>query len=176
MGPLAPVYVVNAHDEQATPLYKGYELMAITVSKASLVKAESKAARAYNALKNFRKEGEHVAEKVIRTGETSAMAFGLGMLNGYHGPITVAKMPLELLLAGGLELAGYFGLAGKHSDHLNNLGDGALAAFAVVKGVQVGAELKAKHTSGSGGAATATKGVKLSEEEIRAKVKEAIQQ
>lgn len=150
--------------------------MAIVVSKAKLEKAESRASRALSALKTVRKEGEHVVEKVLRTAETSGMAFGLGMINGYHGPITVAKMPLELLLAGGLELAGYFGLAGKHSDHLNNLGDGALAAFAVVKGVQVGAELKAKHTGAlpAGGAATTTKGVSLSPEEIKAKVAEAV--
>lgn len=151
--------------------------MAITVSKASLVKAETRAQRALNALKTVRKEGEHVVEKVLRTAETSGTAFALGMVNGYHGPITIAKMPLELLLAGGLELAGYFGLAGKHSDHLNNIGDGALSAFAVVKGVQLGAELKAKHTgqlAGGGGAATATKGNALSREEIAAKVADAI--
>lgn len=151
--------------------------MAIQVSKASLVKAQGRIEALHNKVKNIRKEGEHIVEKVLRTGETAGMAFGLGALNGYHGPITVMKMPLELLLAGCLELGGYLGLAGKHSDHLNNLGDGALSAYAVVKGVQIGAELKAKHSGASAPSQiSSSKGSAMSAEDIRETVRQAMAQ
>lgn len=151
--------------------------MAIQVSRASLQKVESRLDRALARLKTVKKEGEHVMEKVLRTGETSGMAFGLGLLNGYHGPVSIGPVPLEIILAGGLSLGGYFGLAGKHSDHLNNLGDGALAAWSVVKGVQIGAELKAKAAGGSASAAqqvTSTQGVQMSADQVRALIQEGI--
>lgn len=152
--------------------------MAIQVSRASLQKVETRLDRALNRLKSVKKEGEHVMEKVLRTGETSGMAFGLGLLNGYHGPISVGPVPLEVLLAGGLSLGGYFGLAGKHSDHLNNLGDGALAAWSVVKGVQIGAELKAKHAAGATTTAsnqvTSSSGVQMSGDQIRQLIAEQV--
>lgn len=153
--------------------------MAIQISKhnvGSWKKLAERGERALGTLKRVRKEGEHVVEKVLRTGETTGMALGLGFVNGYHGPITLAKIPLELLLAGALELGGYLGLAGKHSDHLNNLGDGALASWATVKGVQIGAEMKAKHAAGAlagGGQPQMTQG-SASPEAIRAMVEQAV--
>lgn len=149
--------------------------MAIQVSRASLQKVESRLDRALARLKTVKKEGEQVVEKMLRTGETSGMAFGLGLLNGYHGPVSIGPVPLEIILAGGLSLGGYFGLAGKHSDHLNNLGDGALAAWSVVKGVQIGAELKAK-AAGGGNAnqITSTQGTQMSAEQVRALIQEGI--
>lgn len=139
--------------------------MAITVSKASLQKAQSRFERLQSTVKNIRKEAEHTVEKVLRTAETGGMAFGLGVLNGKHGPTEVMGMPVELLIGAGLNIAGYLGAAGKHSDHLNNLGDGALAAYLTVLGVQVGNEWKAKSTG-----QIAAKGTGLTPEEIRAAV------
>lgn len=137
--------------------------MAIVVSKASLTKAHERATSLQKRLSTVKKQAEHTVEKVLRTAETGGMAFGLGVLNGRSGSTEVMGMPLELLLGAGLNVAGYLGLAGKHSDHLNNLGDGALAAYLTVLGVQVGAEMKSK-------AATTTKGTGLTEEEIAAAV------
>lgn len=148
--------------------------MAIQVSRASLAKVETRLDRALNRLRTVKKEGEAVMEKMLATAETSGMAFGLGILNGYHGPITVAKVPLEVLLAGTLSLGGYFGLAGKHSDHLNHLGNGALAAWSVVKGVQIGAELKAKQSGQAASQPSATKGTALSADDVRALIAEQV--
>lgn len=143
------------------------------ITKAELHKLPSRYASLKSKLTNVRKEGEKVVEKVLRTAETSGTAFGLGLINGYHGPVTVAKVPLELLLAGLFEIGGYLGLAGKHSDHLNNIGDGALSAFAVVKGVQIGAEIKAKHTGTS--TTTTTKGIAAPDANaIRAMVEQSV--
>lgn len=150
--------------------------MAIQIHRGNVSSWKKLAERGERAIahaQRLRKHGEHVMEKVLRTAETSGTAFGLGLLNGYHGPITVAKVPLELLLAAGFELGGYLGLAGKHSDHLNSIGDGALSTFAVIKGVQIGSEMKAKHSGG--GQATTTKGVSgPSRDEMRAMIDAAV--
>lgn len=140
---------------------------------SSWKKLAERGERAIAHAQRLRKHGEHVMEKVLRTAETSGTAFGLGLLNGYHGPITVAKVPLELLLAAGFELGGYLGLAGKHSDHLNSIGDGALSTFAVIKGVQIGSEMKAKHSGG--GQISATKGTSLPDPQaMRTMVEQAV--
>lgn len=131
--------------------------MALQISKASLVKAHDRAQSLQKRLANVRKQAEHTVEKVLRTAETGGMAFGLGFANGRYGSTEIMGMPIELLLGAGLNIAGYLGIAGKHSDHLNALGDGALAAYGTILGVQVGSELRTKaglpaptKTSGSG--------------------------
>lgn len=139
-----------------------YIQMAIVVSKASLTKAQDRISSLQKRFTNVKKQAEHTVEKVLRTAETGGMAFGLGVANGRYGSTEVMGMPVELLLGAGLNVAGYLGLAGKHSDHLNNLGDGALAAYLTVLGVQVGAQLKAKATG------QITKGEGLSDAEIAA--------
>lgn len=141
--------------------------MAIQISKASLHRAEGRIASLSNTIKKVRKEAEHTVEKVLRTAETGGMAFGLGVLNGKHGSTEVMGMPIELLLGAGLNIAGYLGAAGKHSDHLNNLGDGALAAYLTVLGVQVGTQWKQKS---QGQLPAAAKGNGLTAEEIAAAV------
>ncbi len=118
--------------------------MAIQISKASLTRAQERVGSLTKKLQTVRKQAEHTVEKVLRTAETGGMAFGLGYVNGRYGSTEVMGMPIELLLGAGLNIAGYIGLAGKHSDHLNNLGDGALAAYGTVLGVQVGTQMKAK--------------------------------
>jgi len=138
--------------------------MAIQVSRASLHKAQGRLESLQNTLKRVRKEAEHTMEKVLRTAETGGMAFGLGVLNGKSGATEVMGMPVELILGAGLNLAGYLGVAGKHSDHLNNLGDGALAAYLTVLGVQVGADWKKRELGGG----AATKGSRLTPDEIAA--------
>lgn len=137
--------------------------MALQISKASLVKAHSRAESFQKRLATVRKQAEHTVEKVLRTAETGGMAFGLGFANGRYGTTEVMGMPIELLLGAGLNIAGYLGVAGKHSDHLNNLGDGALAAYGTILGVQVGTEMKAKAALGPG---TTSKGTSLTPEEI----------
>jgi hypothetical protein len=118
--------------------------MAIQISKASLTRAHERATSLQNRLSKVRKQAEHTVEKVLRTAETGGMAFGLGFVNGRYGSTEVMGMPIELLIGASLNVAGYLGLAGKHSDHLNNLGDGALAAYGTVLGVQVGTQMKQK--------------------------------
>lgn len=144
-----------------------------SLSSPKLREAYGTIERLKHRAKSVAKKGEHAMGKVLEMGETAGTAFALGLLNGYHGPVTVAKVPLEVLLAAGCSLGGFLGLAGKHSDHLNAIGNGALSAFAVVKGVQIGAEMKQKHAAAPAGASTATKGNRLTPDEVRAQVERA---
>ena len=140
--------------------------MAIQVSKAQLVKATDRVKSLSQRIKSVQKQAEHTMEKVLRTAETGGMAFGFGMLNGRYGSTPeVLGMPLDLALGAALNIAGYLGAAGKHSDHLNNLGDGALAAYLTVLGTQVGAKMTASKAP-----TATTKGDRLTAEEIAAAV------
>jgi hypothetical protein len=169
------------------------ETMSVQISKAELNRAHEFANRAKSALGKVKAQAEHTAEKAIRTVEMGAMAFGLGVVQGRTatpekpGGIEIMGMPLELILGAGLNLAGYFGVGGKHSDHLNNLGDGALAAWLTAAGVQIGVQMAAKTKGASqgqvqapggggnlpAGAPTAAKGVGLTREEIAEAVRQA---
>ena len=141
--------------------------MALQISKASLVKAHERAGSLQKRLQSVKKQAEHTVEKVLRTAETGGMAFGFGLMNGRYGSTEVMGMPVELLTGAALNIAGYLGLAGKHSDHLNNLGDGALAAYLTILGAQTGANMKAKALAAP---ATTTKGAELTPAEIAAAV------
>lgn len=122
-------------------------------------------ARAHSLKKRVDKikgHAEEITEKFVRTMEVGVAAFGAGILQG-HGGATVMGVPAELGGSFALNLLGYFGAAGKHSGHLNNLGDGLMAGYLVQKGQHMGADWKA---SGKALPGTATKGTRLSPAEI----------
>lgn len=126
-------------------------------------------ARAHSLKKRVDKikhHAEEITEKFVRTTEVGLAAFGFGVLQG-HGGMSVMGVPADLGAAFGLNLLGYLNAAGKHSHHLNNFGDGAMAAFLVQKGQHVGSDWKSK------GGLTASKGTKLSAQEIADIVNEA---
>lgn len=111
---------------------------------------------------------EEITEKFVRTMEVGVAAFGSGVLQG-RGGLTVMGVPADLGAAFGLNLLGYLGAAGKHSHHLNNLGDGFMAGFLVQKGQKVGLDWK-NHGKLPG---TTTSGNRLSSDEIAEIVNEA---
>lgn len=114
--------------------------MAMKISQAELRRASGRLDALRNRMKNMRKQGEKVTEQVILTAETSTAAFAMGFTQGkFKGGIEILGMPLELLLGGGLNLAGWLGLGGKLSPHLHGIGNGCLAAFMTTVGRGVGA-------------------------------------
>ena len=143
--------------------------MAIQLSQRDLKRAASKFESLKGRINSIKKRAEKTTEKVIRTGETSAAAFSMGMIQGLTGKgIEVLGVPLELGLWVGLYVLGYFGGAGKHSDHLNNFGDGCLAAYATTLGRGVGVSWREKALgAGSQGALSARPaGVALTPAEV----------
>lgn len=120
-------------------------------SMTSLKKAASRYEQLKGKIAGIRKKAEHVTEKAVRTVEVSAAAFTMGVANGRSTDpegLNVGGVPVDLGAGLALQILGYVGAAGKHSDHLNNLGDGCLAHYAAVMGRGVGATWKEKALTG----------------------------
>lgn len=142
------------------------------------VRDMKKAATRYEQLKGkiagIKKKTEHVVEKFVRTTEVSGAAFAMGIANGRSNDpegVSIGGVPIDLGAGLALEVLGYLGAAGKHSDHLNNLGDGCLAHYAAIMGRGVGTTWKEKALSGGGQrqvSAARTSGMQLSMEELAA--------
>lgn len=124
------------------------------VSQHELKKGYERLQSLQNRIAKFKEHAAHTTEKVVRTVEVGAAALGVGILQGRMGSVEIMGVPAELGAGLALNLLGYFGAAGKHSDHLCNFGDGALAAYLVTVGKGVGTAMKAK-TLGAAGAAAA---------------------
>lgn len=117
--------------------------MPVQITKADAKRAMDRVASMKQRAAKMAREMESRVEKVVRTFEVGGTAFAAGLMQGKTGGVEVLGVPLEL--GGGLllELFGHMGLAGKASDHLINVGDGALAAYATTLGRGVGQEWQA---------------------------------
>lgn len=112
-------------------------------AKYALTKTEMKTAgQRLHSLKRriegIKQHTEKTVEKVIRTAEVGGTAFAVGVLNGKTGGVEIMGVPLELGAGIALNVLSYMGAAGKMSDHVGNIGDGALASFATMEGVKIG--------------------------------------
>jgi hypothetical protein len=124
-------------------------------AKYALTKGEMKSAgQRLHSLKKriegIKQHTEKTVEKVIRTAEVGGTAFAIGVLNGKTGGVEIMGVPLELGAGIALNVLSYMGAAGKMSDHVGNVGDGALASFATMEGVKIGLQWAQK--SGGQGA------------------------
>lgn len=124
--------------------------MALKVSKADLSKGYQRAESLKNRLANVRKRTEKIAERAVHSTEVATAAFAAGVIQGKTGGIEIVGVPLELGLGLGLNLAGYMGLGGKASNHLQGFGDGFLAAYLTTLGRGVGMKWKEKAGGGTG--------------------------
>lgn len=122
--------------------------MTTNISKAHLSRLAQRAEGLQKRLARFKDNAEQTTQKVVRSVEVGAMALGMGIVQGRAGSIEIMGVPLELGTGVALNLLGYFGAAGKYSDHLNNFGDGALATYLSTVGKGVGAAMKAKQLGG----------------------------
>lgn len=127
----------------------------------------------YESLKRriagMRDDAERTTKTVIRTAEVGGAAFGIGLIQGRTGGIEVFGVPLELGLGAGLGLFGLFGGAGSYSEHLTNLGDGCIAAYATTLGRGVGTTMRSKSLgAGTTGTlpAAKTSGERLTPQEV----------
>lgn len=101
----------------------------------------------YEALKarwnSWKEKGQEQLGHVLQTAEVGATAFGFGFARGKmgdaEGNLDIAGMPASLVAAVGMHGLGFMGVFGKHSEHAHNIGDGALAEYAAVQGMRMGA-------------------------------------
>jgi hypothetical protein len=89
-------------------------------------------------LDSIRDRLEGATTKLVRTVTVAAAAGVGGVIQGKAGPdgATIMHVPVDLGFA--FNVAGYFNAAGKHSDHLNNIGDGLLACYVSSVGFGMG--------------------------------------
>lgn len=144
------------------------------ISKAELKAMPGRLQSLKNRIEKIKTQTEKVTEKLVRTAEVGGTAFAVGVLNGKTGGVEVVGVPLELGAGVALNILSYMGAAGKMSDHLGNIGDGALAAFGTMEGVKIGLEWRRKSEGGTAPAKAEpakelpapTKGVTLTPEEV----------
>jgi hypothetical protein len=129
-------------------------------------RAESLVAKA----KAVREKGEGILDQGIRSVEIGGTAFAFGYLQGRYGKdggVTIGPVPIELAVAIAGHGAGFLRLGGKHSYHLHNVADGALATYASTLGRGIG-KAAAKKTSGmSGDAEDGRRGMTASRDALR---------
>lgn len=123
--------------------------MTLALTKADMRKAGDRIVSLQRRVESVKKKGEEIAIRVVRTAEVSGTAFGLGVIQGKTGGVEIMGVPLELAVAGAAAGLGYLGAAGKMSDHLINVGDGALAAYATTMGRGVGLGWKERGVLGN---------------------------
>lgn len=92
---------------------------------------------------NMREKGQEQLGHVLQTAEIGAASFGFafarGKMGDENGDLDVAGIPVSLGAAVALHGLGFMGVFGKHDEHAHNLGDGALAEYATVQGLRMGA-------------------------------------
>lgn len=146
-----------------------------SLNKNDIKTLQGRAASISKRIEKVKAHTEKITEKIVRTAEVAGTAFAVGIMYGktydeatQRTGIEVMGVPLEL--GGGLALnvLGYMGAAGKMSDHLGNIGDGMLAAFAVKEGTGIGDDWRKKSLAAGGGSGTpaTAKGSSLTPEEV----------
>lgn len=118
--------------------------MAMTISKKDAQHAVARLETIKKRIANIREQAEQTTERLVTTAEVGGAAFAMGVIQGKTGGVEVFGVPLELGLGLGLNAFALLGGAGKHSGHLNNVGNGCLAAYATTLGRGVGATWKGK--------------------------------
>jgi hypothetical protein len=109
--------------------------------------AKTKLQRAMSRLAKIREGSEQTIGTAIAAVEVTGTTFGLEFLRGKSGTdnadsgereLNVGGVPVALLVGVGGHVAGFAGVGGKFASHLNNIGNGGLAAWAAQFGFQQG--------------------------------------
>lgn len=111
------------------------------VSQREAKKLEKKADRMQARLAKLREEHKSSVESATRTAVTMGGAFGMAWWAGrYPDKNEVFGLEASLVVGGALTVAALMGWAGDQSMLVESLGTGALAAYAVSSGYQMGQE------------------------------------
>lgn len=147
------------------------------ITRAHIAHAHAAVQRAHRRAESMKAKLEDTTQKFVRTLEVGAAAAVGGLIEGKAGPSGAHIMGVPVNLAGALalNLLGYFDAAGKHSEHLCNLGDGLLASYASSVGFGMGQKWASSGKLFGGTSTTATQGA-IDERRVREIAKNAIKQ
>lgn len=140
------------------------------VTHGMLTEMKRRAESLVASARKVREKGESIVGQGIRSVEIGGSAFLFGYLQGRYGSeggVTIAKVPIELATAIVGHGAGFLGIAGKHSYHLHNVADGALATYAATLGRGIGKAAAKKSGGMSGDAEDGRRGVTASRDALR---------
>lgn len=107
---------------------------------------------AQSRLKRGREKATAVAGQALQSVEIAGTGLALGYARGrladpQSGDWKVAGVDPEILVAAAGHGFGFLGFFGKYGEHVHNVADGALCAYAVMKGMDLGVE-KRNQTQG----------------------------
>lgn len=136
--------------------------MALAISKKDAQHALQRLEGIKRRIAGIREKAEQTTERLIGTAETAGAAFAAGVIQGKTGGVEVFGVPLELGLGIGLNAFAFLGGAGRHSEHLHNVGNGFLAAYATTMGRGVGATWGHKSALGAGSSGALPGGTRAS--------------
>lgn len=89
-------------------------------------------------LNRIKAKTEEKAGEVFKMLETIGGGLAVGAIRGKYGAIEVGPgVPLELIAGAGLHAIGFLDLAGKHSEHVHNLGNSVLTTWAAIEGLKM---------------------------------------
>lgn len=124
--------------------------MSMNITKEEAEGILKTAQAAQNKAKTLKEHGQALIGAVAQTGVIAGTSFGFGYLAGRKGDVRFMKVPVALGSAAVFHIGGFFGVFGKHSEIAHNMGDGALASYMTILGVQIGTEHKAAAEKSSG--------------------------
>jgi hypothetical protein len=124
--------------------------MAISITKKDAAQAMNRLEGIKRRIAGIREKAQETTERLVGTAETAGAAFAAGVIQGKTGGVELFGVPLELGLGLGLNAFAFLGGAGRASEHLHNVGNGFLAAYATTMGRGVGATWGKGKTLASG--------------------------
>ena len=120
----------------------------IKVGRAEVERLKKQATGAMSRLRSVREKAEETAMVVVRSATVSGTAFLFGLTRGRFideqtgkPGVEIFGVPVELVAAAGFHVLGFMG-SDKYGQHLHNFGDGALAAYTVGLGIDVGTRMR----------------------------------
>jgi len=129
--------------------------MAIRVGKNEVERLKKRAEGFSARLRSVKEKAEESAGHLVQTVTITATSFAFGLANGRfvdaqgRRGVELFGVPLELLSGIGIHLLGFMG-SSKYSEHLHNIGDGAVAAYTTILGVSVGDRMRQNQASPNG--------------------------
>lgn len=126
------------------------------VTKEQLEDMQGVVQRAKGTVRNMKEKADRLMGAVVQTGEVVGTSFALGYVRGRFTEVKVVGVPLELVIGATAHIGALFSGA-KYADDMQNIGDGALAAYIVAVGAKIGDDQR-KKAGGTAATPPATSG------------------